>query len=95
MSIHQAVKFLNVLPKMDLGMSPDELFSKTTSNNEHLLRLMPWGCPGYVSMATLQDGKKIPKWKSQARKVQYMGWSPLHASTVGLVRNLYTGCMSA
>jgi hypothetical protein len=75
-------------------MSPDEIFSKTTSTHQELLKLMPWGCPGYALMPTLQDGKKLPKWKPQSRRCQNMGWSPMHASSVGLVRNLCTGRLS-
>ena len=52
------------------------------------------GCPAYVLDPTLQDGQKIPKWKPRSRVGQYMGLSPLHASTVGVVRNLKTGRLS-
>ena len=42
----------------------------------------------------MQDGYKVPKWEPQSRQAQYMGFSTLHASTVGLVRNLKTGNIS-
>ena len=54
----------------------------------------PWGCPAYVLDPRRQDGQKIPKWQPQSRQAQYLGASPLHASTVGLVRNLCTGNLS-
>ena len=53
-----------------------------------------WGSPVYVLDPRLQDMNKIPKWKPRSRKGQYMGVSPLHASTVAVVRNLQTGNLS-
>ena len=94
MSLMHAVWLENTIPSIDFGMSPDELFSRTTSNHSNLLNLHPWGCPTYVLMPTLQDGMKLPKWKPRARRGQFMGWSPLHSSSVGLIRNLTTGRLS-
>jgi len=45
----------------------------------------------YVLEPKLREGQKIPKWSPRSRRGQYMGASPRHASTVGLVRNLDTG----
>ncbi len=45
-------------------------------------------------MPALQDGKKIPKWQPRSRRGQFVGWSPMHASSVGLIRNLMTGRLS-
>ena len=42
----------------------------------------------------LQDGKKLPKWDPRTRQGQYLGRSPKHASSVGLIRNLNTGFIS-
>ena len=42
----------------------------------------------------MQDGMKIPKWEPRSRGAQFVGYSPLHSSTVGLVRNLRTGNIS-
>ena len=44
----------------------------------------------YVLHPQLQDGGKISKWDPRSRQGQYMGKSPLHASTMGLIRNLQT-----
>ena len=52
MSLNHAVQPINVLPKIDEGMSPDKLFSSTTSNHQNLLTLMPWGCPGHALIST-------------------------------------------
>jgi hypothetical protein len=51
-------------------------------------------CHVYVLGPRLQDGNKQPKWAPRSRRVQYLGASPLHASTVGLVRDQQTGNMS-
>ena len=94
MSMLHAVFLQNVMPNMETGLSPDELFSRTTSDHRDLLNLHPWGCPVHVLMLTLQDGKKLPKWQPRARRGQFMGWSPMHASSVALVKNLMTGNLS-
>ena len=51
---------------------------------------MPYICAG----PKRQDGQKIPKWKPQSRQTQYLGASPLYASSVELVHNLHTGNIS-
>ena len=94
MSVNHAVYLCNILPAEATEMSADELFSRTTSNHSEILTLQLWGCPAYVLMPTLQDGKKIPKWQPRSRRGQFMGWSPMHASSVGLIRNLMTGRLS-
>ena len=53
-----------------------------------------WGCPAYVLDPKLQDGKKLPKWDPRTRQGQYLYRSPKHASSVRLIRNLNTGCIS-
>ena len=39
----------------------------------------------------MQDGKIFPKCMTSSGRAQYLGASPLYASTVVLVRNLKTG----
>jgi uncharacterized protein (UPF0264 family) len=48
----------------------------------------------YVLDATLQNGKKLPKWNKRARMTQFIDVSRSHSSTVALVRNLHTGYIS-
>ena len=48
----------------------------------------------YVLDPKLQDGKKLPKWVPRARCGQFLGISPDHASSIGLIRNLTTGKIS-
>jgi hypothetical protein len=54
----------------------------------------PFGCPAYALDGDLQNGKKIPKWVSRARVAVYLGHSPQHARTVGLLLSLTTGLVS-
>ena len=94
LAMQHAVYLYNHTPKQDSGLSPMELWTKTKSTHSGLQHAHPWGCPAYVLDPRRQDGMKLPKWKPQSRRAQYMGASPLHASTVGLVRNLQTGNIS-
>lgn len=50
--------------------------------------------PAYVLDKSIQDGKKIPRWKPRSDRRIYVGVSPNHASTVGLCLNLTTGAIS-
>ena len=94
MALSHAVHLWNNTPKQDTGVAPIEVFTSTTLTPEALRNLHPWGCPVYVLAPKLKDGKKIPKWEPRSRRGQYMGVSPMHASTVGLVRNLQTGSIT-
>ncbi len=94
MALQHAVFLHNHTPRQDTQLSPEELWCKTKSDYHFLQHAHPWGCPVYVLDPKIQDGHKLPKWRPQSRRAQYMGYSPLHASTVGLVRNLVTGNVS-
>jgi hypothetical protein len=94
MAMAHAVHLHNAKPSITSGFNPDELWTRTKSSHSALLNAHTWGCPVYILEARLQDGMKLPRWNPKARQGQYMGASPLHASTVGLVRNLRTGNIS-
>ena len=47
-----------------------------------------WGCPAYVLDPVLQAGKKLPKWKPCSQRGVFVGYSPRHASTIGMILNL-------
>ena len=94
MALTHAVHLWNQTPKQNDGLSPVEIFTKTQSNYASLTNAHPWGCPVYVLQPKLKDGQKIPKWEPRSKRGQYMNSSPLHASTVGLVRNLQTGSIT-
>ena len=90
LALSHAVHLHNSIPSMRSKLSPNEIWSRSTGTLSALVNAHPWGCPVYVLDPRLQDGKKIPKWEPRSCQGQYMGSSPLHASTVGLVRNLRT-----
>ncbi len=94
MALSHAVYLYNHTPSQATGLSPLEVFARTKSEHHALLHAHPWGCPAYVLEPQLREGQKIPKWDPRSRRGQYMGASPMHASTVGLVRNLQTGRIS-
>ena len=78
------------IPKQSYGLSPEELWTKTKSGHSDLANLHTRGSPTYVLNTRLQEGQKLTKWAPCSRRVQYLGTSTLHASTVGLFRNLNT-----
>ena len=53
-----------------------------------------FGCPAYVLHDKLQQGQKFHKWKDRARVGVYIGRSPHHARSVGLILDLHTGHVS-
>ena len=53
-----------------------------------------WDYPAYALDPKLQEGKKLPKWNPKSRREQYVGKSPPHASSVGLIYNLNTRYIS-
>ena len=94
LAIQHAVHLHNELPNPSSGLAPNEVWSASKSSYSALKNAQPWGCPVYVLQPKLQNGQKIPKWEPRSRQGQYVGDSPLHASTVGLVRNLKTNNIS-
>ena len=89
-----AVYLWNNLPKKELGRSPIELLSDMKDDNTWFKQAHVFGCPAYVLDPTLQDGKKLPRWKPKSRRGQFLGRSEKHASSIGLIRNIRTGNVS-
>ena len=94
MAVQHASYIHNIVPRMDCGISPIEMLTKSFSKNNLLNTLPVWGCPTYVLHPTLQSKGKLPKWQPRSRRAQFMGWSSLHASNVALVRHLTTNHIS-
>jgi hypothetical protein len=93
--LDHAVFLWNNLPNDSSSLAPIELFTRSRfPNYHHLRRLHVWGCPAYVLDPNLQDGKKIPKWAPRSRRGKFLGISPTHSSTIGLILNLRTGHVS-
>ena len=94
MALQHAVHLYNETPHEEHRWALVELWTRTKSNYAHLLNSHVWGCPVYVLDPKLADGRKLPKWDPRSRRGQYMGASPMHSSTVGLIRNLQTGSVT-
>jgi hypothetical protein len=93
-AINYAVWVFNRLPNIETGIAPNKVWSSVHSPSSELLRTHVFGCPVYVLDASLQDGKKIPKWNPWARLGLFLGFSDLHSSQVPLVMNVDTGKIS-
>jgi hypothetical protein len=89
-----AVMLHNYLPTKGSPFTANELFTGTLDSPGFLQNAKVWGCPCYVLDPTLQEGHKLPKWVPRARRGQFLGYSPTHASSVGLVKNLRTGSIT-
>jgi hypothetical protein len=94
LALSHAVHLHNEIPSQASRLTPHEVWAQSKSSFSALVNAHPWGCPVYILQPRLQDGGKVPKWEPRSRQGQYMGSSPLHASTVGLVRNLRTNHIS-
>ena len=94
LALEHAVYLHNQTPQQESGRCPEELWTKSQSSYSALSHARVWGCPPYVLDPRLQDGKKIPKWEPRSRRGQYVGASPLHAASVGIIRNLRTNNLS-
>jgi hypothetical protein len=94
LALAHAIHLHNHTPSMQSGLAPVELWTRSKVSHSALQHAHPWGCPVYVLDPTLQDDKKLPKWQPPSRRGQYLGASPVHASSIGLIRNLRTGNIS-
>jgi hypothetical protein len=92
-ALRKANDSLNNTIHKDRKESALERFSKVkvrvNVKDEH-----PFGCPAYALDSDLQNRKSIDKWSNRARMAIYLGPSPQHASTVGLLLSLKTGLVS-
>ncbi len=77
-AVDYATWVFNRLPSIDTGLSPNELWSQSRNTSHDLRRTHPFGCPVYVLDPALQDGNKIPKWDTRARRGMFVGFSPNH-----------------
>ena len=89
-----AVTIHNHTPRRQDGLCPIEIWTRSKSNYTLLKNAHPWGCPTYVLDPRIQDGFKIPRWEPCSQRGVYVGISPLHASTVGLILNPNTNRLS-
>ena len=94
-AMEHAVYIWNSLPQRESGIAPLEILTRTRfPDHNALLRLHVFGCPTYILDPKLQDGKKLPKWTPRSRRGIYLGFSPIHSSSVARVLNPRTGNVS-
>jgi hypothetical protein len=94
MAVDYAVHLYDHLPTLGPGVAPIDFLTRTMTPRHHLQNMHVWGCPAYVLDPTLQDGKKIPRWKPRSRRAIFVGLSPVHAHTVPLVLSCATLAIS-
>jgi len=98
MAMDHAVWLCNRIPDEVTGLTPLELWTKSTCTptREILSHCHVWGCPVFVLEPKLQKGGiKIPKWAPRSRQGLNMGFSKSHSSSVALIMNLSTKSISA
>ena len=79
---------------MDLE-TPDMRFSGTKAVNVQVKHYHTFGCPVYILDSRLQTNPKgVPNWEPCSRLGIYVGHSPAHAGSIGLVLNPKTGLVS-
>jgi hypothetical protein len=94
MAVDYAVYLHNHLPTVSTGLAPIDVFTGSKWPMHKCNDLHVWGSPTYVLDPTLQDGKKLPRWKPRSRRAVFVGFSPKHATTIPLVVNLVSGAIS-
>ena len=90
MAVDHATYLYNRLPNPTSGLTPLEVLSGTKWSASKFHDLHVWGSPVYVLDPTLQDGKKIPRWKPRSRRAIYLGVSmnsPLSGPSLALSMN--------
>ena len=90
MAMEHSIQLYNHIPHIYSGMSLGEVWTSSKSSHSALHNYYSWVCPEYVLELRIQDGNKLPKWMKRSSRDQYFGTFPMHAITVGLVRNLQT-----
>jgi hypothetical protein len=95
MAVQYAVFIYNHIPDPSTGISPSDIFTKQRFPLAKLHNLHVWGCPTYILDKTIQDGRKLPRWKPRSQRCIFIGLSPQHSSSVARVLNLFTGYITA
>ena len=89
-ALRAAAVIENSVPLAKGDQSPIELFTgvEVSPKLKHFHSMF---CPTYVLDNKLQGGKSIPKWQTRSRLGIYLGPSPNHSRSIGLVLNPRTG----
>ena len=83
----------NTLPLPSTGVAPLEVFAQAEVSPK-IRSHHAFGCPVYALDPRAANSRPLPKWDSRSRLGLYLGPSPKHASSVGLVLNIETGLVS-
>ena len=94
LAVDHAVRLHNFMPNPATGISPHDLFTKTRWSLTNFQNFHVFGCPVYVLDKTIQDGRKLPRWKPRSSRQVYVGLSNKHASTVPLCLSLDSGAIT-
>ena len=95
LAVSHAVQLYNHTPNSSSGIALIEVFTSTTSDCQFPRNCHPWGCPACVLQPRLtSEGGKLPRWQPDSRRGQFVGYSPVHAESGSLIRNLTTGYIS-
>jgi len=86
-ALQYVVYLHNIMPHEESSMSPIEVLSRATTIT--MIYCTPT-LGDYVLSPKLREGGCVPKWEPRYKKGQFAGYSPMHASSVGMIRNLYT-----
>jgi hypothetical protein len=92
-ALRHANDCFNMSPFPNEQETPLEKFSRSKIRPD-FKQVHPFGCPAYALDGRIQSSKKAKKWEVRARVAIYLGSSPQHARTVGLVLSLTTGLVS-
>jgi hypothetical protein len=92
-ALRHANESINMTPFPGSTATPIEKFSNVQVSPNYK-DIHTFGCPAYVLDKKMQSGFKEGKWKTRARVAVYLGNSPQHARSVGLVLSLTTGLAS-
>ena len=92
-AMRYAVGIRNQLEGKRDGSCPLGRFSQSDVSS-NMKDFHTFGCPVYTLKSGLASEDGIPHWQPRSRIGLYLGPSPRHARTVGLILNLQTGLAS-
>ena len=90
-AVLHAVYLVNRVPSPETGLSPYELFTRTTWPRIKFQDFHVWGCPVYVLDKSLADNHRISRWRPRAERYVYLGHSPKLSHSAPLLLDLHTG----
>ena len=70
MALQHTVYLHNITPRMDIGLSSEELWTRSKASKRKLSHVHTWGCPVYVLDSKLQNNQKILKWAPCSQRSQ-------------------------